>query len=273
MTFTSDPPVVGDITLIPGVDEKADLDAPAGSGGKLVIGQAPNITITETTVVADAAERLALDVQEGDIAIQTNTSQSFIFTGGPNLAPNWQVIQFDAVGGIQGEDIDPRDVTPRDVTASGDVSGQNLTIAAAFNGADVSAASAGESLTADGNGNLTFQEIGGDSIISGPNFQNFEKFTDEVFGRGSNAQPNDVEPIGVNKTIVAADLSIRLDGFRPSSSEYNCTINFGSGSFTTNGSNLPITFPAITNVVSIEIDAITSEQGTGQLFLKGIEIT
>jgi hypothetical protein len=90
------------------------------------------------------------------VAIQTNTSQSFIFTGGPNLAPNWQVIDFDAVGAIDGEDINPRDVTPRNVTASGDVSMQNLSVAAAFNGADVSAASVGEALTSDGSGNLLF---------------------------------------------------------------------------------------------------------------------
>jgi hypothetical protein len=165
MTFTSDPPVVGDITLIPGVDEKADLDAPAGSGGKLVIGQAPNITITETTVVADAAERLALDVQEGDIAIQTNTSQSFIFTGGPNLAPNWQVIDFDAVGAIAGEDI-----APGDVTASGDMSMQNLTVAGAINGADTSAAAAGEALTSDGNGGFSFASSGGDLLSLAENF-------------------------------------------------------------------------------------------------------
>jgi hypothetical protein len=156
MTFTSDPPVVGDITLIPGVDEKADLDAPSGSGGKLVIGQAPNITITETTVVADAAERLALDVQEGDIAIQTNTSQSFIFTGGPNIAPNWQVIDFDAVGAIAGEDISPSNVTASgDVSASGDIDGATLS------GADIANASVGQLLTSDGSGGLQFASPAG----------------------------------------------------------------------------------------------------------------
>jgi len=162
MTFTTDPPVVGDINLIPGQDEKADLNAPAGSGGKLVTGQVPNISISSTTVVADAAERLALDVQEGDVAIQSNTSESFIFTGGPNLAPNWQVIQFDAVGGIAGEDIAPNNINAQDVTASGDID------AASFANANLSGASAGELLGSDGSGNLQFTQPagGGDEFIN-----------------------------------------------------------------------------------------------------------
>jgi hypothetical protein len=139
MTFTSDPPAVGDISLIPNADEKADLNAPSGSGGKLVVGQAPNITITETSVVADAAERLALDVQEGDVAIQTNVSSSFIFTGGDNVAPNWQIIDFDAVGAIDGEDIDPSGIS----------------------GANINSASAGQLIESDGSGGLQFASPAG----------------------------------------------------------------------------------------------------------------
>jgi microcystin-dependent protein len=134
MTFTTDPPAVGDISLIPNADEKADLNAPSGSGGKLVVGQAPNITITETSVVADAAERLQLDVQEGDVAIQTNVSTSFIFTGGDNVAPNWETLDFDAVGAIDGEDIDPSGIS----------------------GANIDTASAGQLIESDGSGGLQF---------------------------------------------------------------------------------------------------------------------
>jgi len=145
MTQTNDPPLISSLELIPDANEKADLDAPSGSGGKLVIGQAPNITITETTVVADADERLALDVQEGDIAIQTNVSSSFIFTGGDNVAPNWQVVDFDAVGAIAGETISPA----------------NVNISGSLNGADTSAAAAGEALTSNGSGSLQFASVGG----------------------------------------------------------------------------------------------------------------
>jgi hypothetical protein len=134
MTFSTDPPAVGDISLIPNADEKADLNAPSDSGGKLVTAQAPNITITETTVVADAAERLQLDVQEGDVAIQTNVSTSFIFTGGDNVAPNWQELDFDAVGAIAGEDIEPSGIS----------------------GANIDMANAGQLIESDGSGGLQF---------------------------------------------------------------------------------------------------------------------
>jgi len=110
------------------------LNAPSGSGGKLVVGQAPNITITETTVVADAAERLALDVQEGDVAVQTNVSTSFIFTGGDNVANNWQALDFDAVGAIAGEAINPSEIS----------------------GANIDTAGSGQLLQSDGSGNLQF---------------------------------------------------------------------------------------------------------------------
>jgi len=145
MTQTNDPPTVLDIGLIPNSNEKADLNAPSDSGGKLVTGQAPNITITETTVVADAAERLALDVQEGDIAIQTNVSTSFIFTGGDNVAPNWESLDFDAVGAIDGEDINPSGV----------------------NGANINTATAGQSIESDGAGGLQFADPAGASVPTG----------------------------------------------------------------------------------------------------------
>jgi len=170
MTQTNDPPLISSLELIPDAAEKADLDAPNTSGGKLVIGQAPNITITETTVVADAAERLALDVQEGDIAVQTNVSTSFIFTGGDNVANNWEALDFDAVGAIDGEDINPRDITPRNITASGNISLQDLTVAGTINGADTSAAGAGEALTSDGSGGFSFASVGG--ITTAASFSN-----------------------------------------------------------------------------------------------------
>jgi hypothetical protein len=144
------------VALIPDSDEKADLDAPSDESGKLVVNQAPNITITSTTVVADEAERLALDVQEGDIAIQQDTTESFIFTGGANVAINWQLVQFDAVGGIAGEDISPRDINARVIDSSLDITGVNLELSGTFNGANFSGASAGEFLTSDGSGNLSF---------------------------------------------------------------------------------------------------------------------
>ena len=43
--------------------------------------QIPDLAITETYTVADEAERLALDVEEGDLAIQQDEDQAYIFTG------------------------------------------------------------------------------------------------------------------------------------------------------------------------------------------------
>jgi len=163
MTQTNDPPLVASVALIPDSDEKADLDAPSDESGKLVVSQAPNITITSTTVVADQAERLALDPQEGDIAIQQDTTESFIFTGGANELANWQLVQFDAVGGIAGEDIAPRDIDGRNVTLT------DLSVSGLLNGADTSGAAAGEALTSDGQGGFGFSPVGSAAITRNGN--------------------------------------------------------------------------------------------------------
>jgi len=163
MTRTNDPPLVASVALIPDSNEKADLDAPSDESGKLVVGQVPNISISETIVVADQAERLSLEVQEGDVAIQQDTTESFIFTGGANVEINWQLVQFDAVGGIAGEDIAPRDIDGRNVTIT------NLSVNGLLNGADTSAAAAGEALTSDGTGGFGFSPVGSAAITRNGN--------------------------------------------------------------------------------------------------------
>lgn len=65
----------------------ATLDA----GGKLDAGQLPALAITETFVVADQAAMLALACQQGDVAVRTDLSQSFILTATPpSTLANWQ---------------------------------------------------------------------------------------------------------------------------------------------------------------------------------------
>lgn len=101
----------GDALTIDGVsfDEKADL---TGAGGVLLSSQVPSLSITETFTVADEAARLALDVQEGDVAIQQDNSKTYIFTGGdPSVATNWSLIVFDVLGAIDGEQITPSDIS------------------------------------------------------------------------------------------------------------------------------------------------------------------
>jgi len=71
---------------------KADLTE---VGGVLVSEQVPDLAITNTFVVADEAARLALDVQEGDVAIQQDVDETYIFTGGDaSLNANWSQILF-----------------------------------------------------------------------------------------------------------------------------------------------------------------------------------
>lgn len=71
----------------------AELTAP---GGVLQSAQVPNLAITKTYTVADQTERLALDVQEGDVAIQNDNDTTYMFTGGdPSLNTNWSVFVFD----------------------------------------------------------------------------------------------------------------------------------------------------------------------------------
>lgn len=54
------------------------------------------LAITETFVVADETERLSLDVQEGDVAVQTDTEESYIYQGGdPSVGSDWAELVTD----------------------------------------------------------------------------------------------------------------------------------------------------------------------------------
>lgn len=95
-------------------DTKADLTS---AGGVLVSSQVPGLSITETFTVADETERLDLDVQEGDVAIQQDTEETYIFTGGdPSNTADWSLIVFDVIGVIDGEDIAPAQITFQQAT-------------------------------------------------------------------------------------------------------------------------------------------------------------
>jgi len=101
------------------IDSKADLTAP---DGVVVNSQVPDLAISNTTTVADETERLALtDVQEGDLAVQQDTDEGYIFLGGdPSVAANWSLLSnFDPVAAIDGADISPNSVTAASGTYSG----------------------------------------------------------------------------------------------------------------------------------------------------------
>jgi len=88
-----------------GLDTKADLTQ---SGGVLVASQLPDLAITNIDVVADKTARLALNAEEGDVAIQTDISETFILsTNDPTVDSNWKKVQLDVLGAIDGQTITP----------------------------------------------------------------------------------------------------------------------------------------------------------------------
>ncbi|AFH23055.1 hypothetical protein OSG_eHP42_00050 [environmental Halophage eHP-42] len=88
-----------------GLDTKADLTQ---SGGVLVSSQLPDLAITNIDVVADQTARLALNAEEGDVAIQTDISETFILsTNDPTVDSNWKKVQLDVLGAIDGQQITP----------------------------------------------------------------------------------------------------------------------------------------------------------------------
>jgi hypothetical protein len=80
-----------DVDSLVDADLKADLSSPDGT---VLSSQIPDLAVTETFTVPDQAGRLALtDVQEGDVALQTDTDEGYIFTGGdPSLDANWSLL-------------------------------------------------------------------------------------------------------------------------------------------------------------------------------------
>jgi len=89
--------------------EKDQPDGYAGldSVGKLDPAQIPSLAIVDTFVVADQAARLALTQAEvGDIAVQTDTSETYILQGtDPTDNDDWVKLLFppDAVDSVNGQ--------------------------------------------------------------------------------------------------------------------------------------------------------------------------
>jgi len=85
--------------------EKADLTS---SNGVLQSSQLPDLAITNIDVVANQSERLSLTAEEGDVAVQTDISQTFILaTNDPTVDSNWKKVQLDVLGAIDGQTITP----------------------------------------------------------------------------------------------------------------------------------------------------------------------
>jgi len=116
----------------------ASLDA----SGKVPTAQIPASALPEVHVVADAAARLALTVQEGDEAIQTDDGSHWIYDGtswyqyptgtgdvtGPGSSTDNAVVRFD---GTTGKVVQDSSVTIDDsgnIATSGTVDGRDLSV-------------------------------------------------------------------------------------------------------------------------------------------------
>ena len=76
------------------------------SNGKLDTNILPALAISETHVVADQTAMLALDAQEGDIAIRTDGTGSWILTASPaSTLANWKQLSAptDLVTSVNGK--------------------------------------------------------------------------------------------------------------------------------------------------------------------------
>lgn len=144
--------------------------------GKIPSGQIPASAIPQVFVVADDAERLALTVQEGDEAIQTDDGYQFIFDGsvwiqrplpnggdvfGPNGVTDFAVVRFDGTSGkvIQNSQVTIDDsgniFTPGSVDGR-DISADGTKLDGIESGATADQAiTAGTGLTGGGTGDVT----------------------------------------------------------------------------------------------------------------------
>lgn len=76
--------------------------ASLGSDGKIPVSQIPSVALTEVYTVASESEMLLLVAEEGDIAIRTDISQTFVLLQSPSSAlANWKLLLNDALVQLQ----------------------------------------------------------------------------------------------------------------------------------------------------------------------------
>jgi len=122
---------IGTVTgLQNALNSKAQLDA----SGKILAENLPDLSITDTFVVASQAEMLALVAQRGDIAIRSDINDDFILRGDdPKVLANWQKFlhpasQNDGIITINGKTGPAATLNAADVPfqATGNIAATNL---------------------------------------------------------------------------------------------------------------------------------------------------
>lgn len=164
------------------------------SGGKIPALQIPAVALPQVYVVADATARLALSVQEGDEAIQTDDGYQFIYDGsswiqrpdrfgdvvGPGSATDFAIVRFDGVTGKalqnsnvtiadNGNIVTPGNIDVANVNVTGNVDGRDISVDGAkldtieSNAKDDQTITAGTGLTGGGTGDITLNVSFGSS--------------------------------------------------------------------------------------------------------------
>lgn len=120
----------------------AELD----STGLLKSSQLPSVAITNTYVVVDEAEMLGLAVNQGDVAVRSDLTSTFIFKGGdPAEVLNWQELPTPTNSGVLSVNGKTGVVT----LSAGDINALSASLAGVANGL----------ATLDANGKLTAGQL------------------------------------------------------------------------------------------------------------------
>ena len=131
-TVETEPTSDNEIARKVDIDAKADLNTDTGV---LKSSQVPDLAITSVTTVQDKSARLSLNVEEGDVAIQTDTDTTYIFTGGdPSNDADWSEIELDVIDAIQGSSISPDTVNANSVSTDSLSLGPVLSATSTFSG-------------------------------------------------------------------------------------------------------------------------------------------
>ena len=141
--------------------------ASLGSDGKLVASQLPSLSVSTTYVVNSQAAMLALAAHQGDVAVRTDLSETFILTtSDPTQLGNWQQLltaaSVTSVNGQTGNVTIPNAASnvPGLVELTGDLGGSyNSPTVAKVNGVTLPGTSptSGQVLTATGSSAAAWQ--------------------------------------------------------------------------------------------------------------------
>ena len=107
------------------------------ANGKLDSAQLPSLAITDVYVVANQAAMLALSAEQGDVAVRTDISKTFILSNSvPSVLANWVELKSPAAAGGGGGGFDPL-AKPDAVSYIYDAAGRVSVVTSTYSGIDL----------------------------------------------------------------------------------------------------------------------------------------